>query len=210
MRGRIRFIALEGVIGIGKTSLARLLVKKLGGTPVLEVVEENPFLVKFYEDRKSYAFQTQIFFLLSRYKQLKHFLQMDLFYERLISDYLFEKDKIFAYLNLSDNELILYEHIIQLMVKEIPKPDLVVYLQANPDTIMARIKERDRPYERGISKEYIEDLNEAYNRFFFHYDDSPLLIVNANEIDFIKNELQFSEIVKAIKCPTKGTRYLNF
>lgn len=207
---RIRFIAIEGVIGIGKTSLARLLVKKMGGTPVLEVVEENPFLVKFYEDRKSYAFQTQIFFLLSRYKQLKHFLQMDLFYERLISDYLFEKDKIFAYLNLSDDELILYEHIIQFMIKEIPKPDLVVYLQANPDTIMARIKERDRPYERGISKEYLEDLNEAYNRFFFHYDDSPLLIVNANEIDFIKNESHLSEIVKAINHPIKGTRYLSF
>lgn len=199
----IRYIAIEGVIGAGKTSLAQKLGSVLDAKVVLERFEENPFLQKFYEDPIHYAFQTQIFFLLSRFKQQQELMQADLFHRFLITDYIFEKDKIFAYLNLADDELKLYEMLIGNMEHKIPSPDLVVYLQSSVERLMANIKKRNRPIEKNISEEYIRDLNEAYNYFFFRYKDAPLLIVNATKIDFVNKEKDFEDLLIEILRPDK-------
>lgn len=199
----IRYIAIEGVIGAGKTSLAQKLGSVLDAKVVLERFEENPFLQKFYEDPIHYAFQTQIFFLLSRFKQQQELMQVDLFHRFLITDYIFEKDKIFAYLNLADDELKLYEMLIGNMEHKIPSPDLVVYLQSSVERLMANIKKRNRPIEKNISEEYIRDLNEAYNYFFFRYKDAPLLIVNATKIDFVNKEKDFEDLLIEILRPDK-------
>lgn len=199
----IRYIAIEGVIGAGKTSLAQKLGTILDAKVVLERFEENPFLQKFYEDPIHYAFQTQIFFLLSRFKQQQELTQADLFHRFLITDYIFEKDKIFAYLNLADDELKLYELLIGNMEHKIPAPDLVVYLQSSVERLMSNIKKRNRPIEKNISEEYIRDLNEAYNYFFFRYKDAPLLIVNATKIDFINKEKDFENLLIEILRPDK-------
>ncbi|RCK76482.1 MAG: Deoxyadenosine kinase [Ignavibacteriae bacterium] len=199
----IRYIAIEGVIGAGKTSLAQKLGGVLDAKVVLERFEENPFLQKFYEDPIHYAFQTQIFFLLSRFKQQQELMQADLFHRFLITDYIFEKDKIFAYLNLADDELKLYEMLIGNMEHKIPSPDLVVYLQSSVERLMANIKKRNRPIEKNISEEYIRDLNEAYNYFFFRYKDAPLLIVNATKIDFVNKEKDFEDLLIEILRPDK-------
>jgi deoxyguanosine kinase len=194
----IRHIAIEGVIGAGKTSLANKISSVLNGKVVLERFEENPFLQKFYEDPVHYAFQTQIFFLLSRYKQQQELFQADLFHQFLVTDYIFEKDKIFAYLNLADDELKLYESLIGSMEHNIPIPDLVVYIQSSVDRLMTNIKRRGRDIEKNMSTEYIRDLNEAYNYFFFRYKAAPLLIVNATAIDFVNNENDFEELITEI------------
>ena len=183
-RADIRYIAVEGVIGAGKTSLARMLSERLNARLVLEQFEENPFLERFYEDPDHYAFQTQIFFLLSRYRQQQDLFQADLFHSALVTDYIFEKDKIFAYLNLADDELKLYENVLTSIEHSVPVPDLVVYIQSNVNRLMMNIKKRGREIERNMSDQYIRDLNEAYNYFFFRYKTTPLLIVNASEIDF--------------------------
>lgn len=205
----IRHIAIEGVIGAGKTSLTLKLAKFLKGKAVLEKFEENPFLEKFYDDIEHYAFQTQMFFLLSRYKQQQELTQMDLFEQLIVSDYMFEKDKIFAYLNLQDDELRLYETLVGLLEKTIPKPDLVVYLQCNVDHLMSNIKKRGRKFERSMSVEYIQSLNEAYNYFFFRYKSSPLLIVNADQIDFVNDESDFERLAAEILKPRKVAEYYN-
>lgn len=205
----LRHIAIEGVIGAGKTSLTMKLAKLVNAMPVLERFEENPFLDKFYEDISRYAFQTQIFFLLSRHKQQQELVQMDIFHQLVICDYMFEKDKIFAYLNLQDDELRLYEDLVSRLEKSIPKPDLVVYLQCSVDRLMENIKKRGRNFERSISREYIESLNEAYNYFFFRYKSSPLLIVNADQIDFVNNERDFERLRAEIFKPRKMTEYYN-
>lgn len=205
----IRHIAIEGVIGAGKTSLTLKLAKLLKGRAVLEKFEENPFLEKFYDDIEHYAFQTQMFFLLSRYKQQQELAQMDLFEQVIVSDYMFEKDKIFAYLNLQDDELRLYETLVNLLERTIPKPDLVVYLQCNVERLMANIKKRGRKFERSISAEYIQSLNEAYNYFFFRYKSSPLLIVNADQIDFVNSEKDFEKLAAEILRPRKVAEYYN-
>jgi deoxyadenosine/deoxycytidine kinase len=197
----IRYIAIEGVIGAGKTSLATMLSKKLKAKLVLEKFEANPFLGKFYEDPERYSFQTQLFFLLSRYQQQQDLLQYDLFNNYLVSDYIFEKDKIFAYLNLQDDELKLYEKIVGFIEKNIPAPDLVVYLQSSLDRIVQNIKTRKRSIEANISEEYLKELNEAYNYFFFRYKNSPLLIVNSAEIDFVNNKKDFELLADAILKP---------
>jgi deoxyguanosine kinase len=194
----IRHIAIEGVIGAGKTSLANKISNLLNAKMVLEKFEENPFLQKFYEDPIHYAFQTQIFFLLSRYKQQQELFQADLFHRFLVTDYIFEKDKIFAYLNLADDELKLYESLIGSMEHNIPIPDLVVYIQSSVDRLMTNIKKRSREIEKNISVEYIRDLNEAYNYFFFRYKAAPLLIVNATTIDFVNDEQDFEELITEI------------
>ncbi|MCL5267260.1 MAG: deoxynucleoside kinase [Bacteroidetes bacterium] len=204
-----KHIAIEGVIGAGKTSLTLKLSKFLNAKPVFEQFEENPFLDKFYDDIQHYAFQTQIFFLLSRYRQQQQMTQMDIFEQMIISDYMFEKDKIFAYLNLQDDELRLYENLVSLLEKSVPKPDLVVYLQCNVDRLMANIKKRGRKFERSISKEYIQSLNEAYNYFFFRYKSSPLLIVNADQIDFVNDENDFNKLAAEILKPRKVAEYYN-
>lgn len=203
----IRHIAIEGVIGAGKTSLAKRLGERLTAKVVLEKFEENPFLKNFYDDQERYAFQTQIFFLLSRYKQQQELHQADLFHRFLLTDYIFEKDKIFAYLNLEDDELKLYENVLGSIEHNVPTPDLVVYLQCNVERLMANIRKRGREIERNLSEHYIRDLNEAYNYFFFRYKAAPLLIVNATQIDFVNNDNDFedllSEIFRLDKAPVE-------
>ena len=199
----VRYIAIEGVIGAGKTSLANLLGKQLGAQVVLERFEENPFLEKFYQDPERYAFQTQIFFLLSRYKQQQDLFQVDLFHQYLVADYIFEKDKIFAYLNLADDELKLYETLVASIEHNIPAPDLVVYLQSSADRLLSNIKNRSRKIEENLSAEYIRDLNEAYNYFFFRYKNAPLLIVNTTEIDFVNNMDDFEDLTSEILKPNR-------
>ena len=202
-----RYIVVEGVLGVGKTSLARLLAERLQAKLVLEEVEENPFLKDFYVDRARFAFQTQMHFLFSRYQQQRTLRQTELFTERMVADYLFQKDRIFAGLNLSDRELVLYERMVGWLELEVPRPDIVVYLQASPDTLMMRITRRGRPYERDMQRDYIRQLNEAYNHFFFHYLDSPLLVVNTNGIDFVNNTDDFEDLLQRIKTHRSGTMY---
>ena len=200
----VRYIAIEGVIGAGKTSLAKMVSERINARLVLEQFEENPFLERFYEDSDRYAFQTQIFFLLSRYKQQQDLFQADLFHNALVTDYIFEKDKIFAYLNLRDDELRLYETLVSSIEKNIPVPDLVVYLQSSVERLMSYIRARDRKYEENISEEYIKDLNEAYNYFFFRYKSAPLLIVNSTEIDFVNDKNDFEELYNEILRPNRA------
>ena len=202
-----RSIAIEGVIGAGKTSLSRMLAPDLEAELELEVFEDNPFLTRFYEDRRSHAFVTQMFFLLSRYKQQMNRLQMDLFDQRLVADYLFAKDRIFATINLGEDELRLYERVAEVLEEKIPRPDVVVYLQASTDVLMRRIAWRGRSYERNIDPEYIQTLNEAYNYFFFHYTDTPLLVVNTNDLDFVRNRRHYEDLLNTIVEPFTGTRY---
>ncbi len=202
----IKYIAIEGVIGAGKTSLAKMLGERLNAKVVLEQYYENPFLEKFYQNRERYAFQTQIFFLLSRYKQQMELLQRDLFHEYLITDYIFDKDKIFAHINLKGDELKLYEMLVSLLEKNIPVPDLVIFLQSSVERLMQNIKKRGRPYEKNISEDYIRELYEAYNEFFFNqYRKAPVLIINATEIDFVNNKEDFEDLVKEILSPRRGT-----
>lgn len=199
------YIAVEGVIGVGKTSLSGLLAERLGARLNLEEVEENPFLEEFYADMRAFAFQTQIFFLLSRFRQQQALVQRDLFSSRVVSDYIFAKDKIFANLNLSDKELALYERLVVIMEKEIPRPDVVIYLQASTDFLTERIKHRGRPYEKAMPRDYIEVLNRAYNYFFSHYDDTPLLIVNNMEADFLHKSEQVDQLVEVLGNIRPGT-----
>ncbi len=194
----VRYIAIEGVIGAGKTTLAKMISERLQAKLVLEKFEENPFLSKFYEDQDHYAFQTQIFFLLSRYKQQQELFQGDLFYNFLVSDYIFDKDKIFAYLTLQDDELKLYETLVTTIEKNVPAPDLVVYLQSSTERLMSNIKKRGRSFEENMSEEYIKDLNEAYNYFFFRYKTAPLLIINSTEIDFVNEPGDFEDLLDQI------------
>lgn len=202
-----RYICIEGVIGAGKTSLTRLLCNHFDARPIYEKPEENPFLEDFYRDPQRYAFQTQLFFLLSRYRQQQEIMQADLFHEMTISDYLFAKDRIFAHLNLEDRELFLYDRVAVLLEKDIIKPDLVVYLQSTPESLMLNIRKRGRSYEKDISEEYIISLNEAYNRFFFHYKETPLLVVNSTAIDFVGNRDDFIDLAKQIMRPHAGIEY---
>lgn len=200
----IRFIAIEGVIGAGKTSLAHKLTDRLNANLILEEFETNPFLGKFYDDRKRYAFQTQMFFLFNRYKQQQLLNQEDLFSNYIVSDYIFDKDKIFAYLNLEGEELKLYENIYPILERNLRKPDLVVFLQSSIDRLMYNIKRRGRRVEKGMTRSYIKDLGEAYNNFFFKYSNSPLLIVNTTEIDFVNNDDDFEELYTQIFRDDRG------
>ena len=200
----IHYIAIEGVIGVGKTTLARMLSDHLGARLVLEKFEENPFLPNFYKDPEHYAFQTQIFFLLSRYRQQQELFQADLFHSHIVSDYIFEKDKIFAYLTLRDDELKLYENLLSTIEKTIPPPDLVIYLQSSNDRLLANIKKRGREMEKHMSDDYIRELNEAYNYFFFRYKSTPLLIVKATDIDFVNNPEHFEDLLAQILRPNKA------
>jgi len=193
-----QYIVIEGVIGVGKTTLARMLTKRLNAQLILEQHEKNPFLEDFYKNPRQYAFQTQLFFLLNRYRQQQSIPQRNLFHEMLISDYLFAKDKIFACLTLEARELQLYEKILPLLERDIPRPDLVVYLRSQPTRLIENIKLRNRNYEKNISYEYINALNSTYNEFFKHYQETPLLVIDATKLDFVKNKNDFKYIVNLI------------
>jgi len=203
------FIAIEGVIGVGKTTLVTLLAREYNAKAILEDVDGNPFLHAFYEDPGRYAFPTQIFFLLSRYKELQNLTNRELFTKRIVSDYIFDKDKIFAYINLEKRERILYDKIHNLLHKDIVTPNFIIYLQANLDTIMERIRKRGRNYERSISEEYIKLLIQSYNEYFFHFNKCPVLIINANEVDFVKYSSHFKLLKEEMKNITSGINYFS-
>lgn len=200
-------MAVEGPIGVGKTTLAKMLASVFNAKEELEEANNNPFITKFYENIKSYAFQTQVYFLLTRYKHQQNLLQMDLFSKMVIGDYIFEKDRIFAYANLTDDELLLYEKLYSMLKMNVPKPDLVIFLQADTPILLERIRKRKREFENKITEEYLDRLNKAYNNFFFHYNSSPLLVVNTNGIDFVDNIADFENLVREIKEMKFGTRY---
>jgi len=202
-----RYIVIDGPIGVGKTSLATLLAPELNARIIFERAEENPFLTDFYKDPARFRFQTQIFFLMSRYAQQEEFSQHDLFNQVTISDYLFAKDRIFAYLNLNDNELALYDQIFKMLEPKIVKPDLVIFLQADTETILRRIKQRGRPFEKEVSRDYIEAVNEAYNHYFFRYNDTPLLVINTSDIDFVHNPEDLDDLIRQILSMRQGTLY---
>ena len=202
-------ICIEGTIGVGKTSLVNLLAKEMDAKTVLEKFEDNPFLKDFYSDRTRYAMQTQLFFLLSRYKQQQQLQQMDMFTKSIISDYMFDKDRLFAALNLGDMELDLYNRIANELQKNIVYPDLTIFLQSETDRLMYNIKIRGREFEKKMDYSYIDNLNRIYNEYFFRYDKGPLIIINTNDIDFVNNKNDLTEIIDFIKQPSEGTRYFN-
>lgn len=202
-------MAIEGVIGVGKTSLARLLAERLNAKLILEEPEANPFLEDFYKDPHRYAFQTQMFFLVSRYQDLKERAQADLFHEGIVSDYMFQKDRIFANINLGDRELLLYDRVAPLLEADLARPDLVVYLQANPDVLMRRIEQRGRPYEKLMDPKYVATLVEAYNYFFFHFREAPVLVVNTNEMDFVGRREDLEDLVSRITTHREGIAYVS-
>jgi len=200
------YIAIEGGIGVGKTTLARLLQKDFNAELLLEVFEENPFLSDFYADREKYAFQTQIYFLLSRYQQHR-VIEEIIGRAPLISDYTFAKDRLFAHLNLRGDELALYEQIHAILAARIPVPNLVVFLRADTDVLMERIAFRDRPYERDMDRDYIDSLRQVYERFFSTYDQAPVLTIDTNEINFVRNPQDLRVIVGRIRAALeKGVR----
>ena len=210
LRDDLRYIVIEGVIGVGKTTLTQMLAQRFGGRLVLEAFHENPFLERFYQDRDRWAFQTQLSFLAHRFRQQNTLLKPDLFHKLVISDYSFDKDRIFAHQNLKGDELQLYESLFNLMQPRVPVPDLVVYLQASTKRLLQNIKLRGRSFESKMDPEYLESLNEAYNYYYFRYTDSPLLIINAEEVDFVKNENELQEIVRQIATTSHpGTTYFN-
>ena len=202
-----RYIAIEGPIGVGKSSLAKILAQKYASRLVKEEVAGNPFLERFYENPRKFAFQTQLFFLLSRYRQQRELAQGDLFEGGLVCDYILAKDKIFALINLEDDEITLYESIYKLLVSTLPKPDLVIYLQARPEVLLSRVRKRGIAYERNISLDYLRTLSDAYNEYFFHYNETPLLVVNTSEIDFVESPRDLEHLVREVKSVKRGTQH---
>ena len=203
------YIAIEGPIGVGKTSLAQLLSKELGARLVLEDFEDNPFLPDFYNDPERFGFQTQLFFLLQRYRQQQDLRQVDMFQKLLITDYMFVKDRLFASLNLGDKEMHLYDTVASLLERNIIRPDIVIYLQADTDILMKNIEKRGRNMEKNITWEYIDALNQVYTEYFFRYQDTPLVIINTNNIDFVANENDLKEVIDYIRQPVSGTKFFN-
>jgi deoxyadenosine/deoxycytidine kinase len=202
----LRYIVVEGVTGAGKSALATALARRLVGRLVTDAGSGNPFLRQFHRDRRGFAFSTQIFFLLARHRQQAELAQADLFAEVTVSDYLLARDRIFAYLNLSDAELALYEQLWKLLLREGgPRPDLVVYLQASPETLMSRLKARGALAESGLSAAGLEELNKAYNTFFFNYSDCPLLVVNTNDLDLDRDSAALEDLVDRALEHRQGT-----
>ena len=203
------YIAIEGPIGVGKTSLANLMSKELSARLVREEFDENPFLPDFYKDPERFAFQTQLFFLLQRYRQQQELRQVDMFQKLLVTDYMFVKDRLFASLNLGEKEMQLYDTVANLLERNIIKPDLVIYLQADTDTLMKNIAKRGREMETDITYEYIDALSQVYTEYFFRYQDTPLVIINTNNIDFVHNEDDLKEVIEYIRQPVSGTKFFN-
>jgi deoxyadenosine/deoxycytidine kinase len=204
---RHRYIVIEGPIGVGKTTLTKALAKRFAARTVFEIVEENPFLASFYQDRNKFAFQTQLFFLLSRFKQQQELFQPDLFAQVTLSDYLFAKDRIFASITLDANELSLYERIYQHLGPQVVRPDLVVYLQARQEVLLQRIRKRGREFERRFDADYLAELSRGYGDFFHRYTDTPLLVVNASEVDYAENAADLDDLVQKIQQTRAGTHH---
>jgi len=204
---KARYIVVEGPIGVGKTSLAKILANEFQARTVFERVEENPFLGKFYKARETFAFQNQTFFLLSRYQQQMELTQQDLFNQSTVADYLFAKDAIFATLTLSNEELKLYQQIYGLLNARVVKPDLVIYLQARPEVLYKRLKKRDKKYERSVTFEYLSEVAQAFNQFFFRYEETPLLVVNTSEIDFVASSKDLADLIREINKMGSGTQH---
>jgi len=202
-----RYIAVEGPIGVGKTALARRLATEFGSRFLLEQVEENPFLRRFYEEPERYAFQTQLFFLLERYRQQHELGQLELFSEGIVADYLFAKDAIFAALTLNADEFQLYQQIFQMLDQRLPRPDLVIYLEARPEVLLRRLRKRDRDFERGITPEYLERLTEAFRDYFHRYTEAPLLVVNCSDIDFVEHGGDLADLIKEIRAMRQGVQH---
>ncbi len=201
------YIAIDGPIGVGKTSLAERLAERLEANSVFEEWKQNPFLQPFYDGKPGAAFQVELFYLLSRYRQQQELVQRKLFAEHSLCDYVFEKSKLFAYLNLEDNELLIYEKLYGLLAEGVPRPDLVIYLQAPTELLMKRIRARKRPEELRLSEEYLTEVNRAYNHYFFHYSQTPLLVVNTSDVDFVKNADDVDDLMRQLKNMGKGTQY---
>jgi deoxyadenosine/deoxycytidine kinase len=205
----LNYVAIEGAIGVGKTSLAKLLSDRLGAKLVLEKFEENPFLSEFYDDPVRFAFQTQLFFLLQRYQQQQELRQVDMFRNLLISDYMFIKDRLFASLNLDEKEMSLYDSIANMLERNVINPDLIIYLQADTNTLMKNIAKRGREFEANITYDYINGLNEIYTEYFFRYNETPLVIINTNHIDFVNNSADLDQVIDYIRQPVSGTKFFN-
>ena len=203
------YIAVEGPIGVGKTSLAHRLAKSFGSELLLEAPEENPFLARFYRNPQRAALATQLFFLFQRSRQAEALRQGDLFRPVRIADFLMEKDRLFARLTLDDDELALYEQVYRHVVPEAPQPDLVIYLQAPPVVLLERIRQRNRAYEQHIDAAYLQRLADEYARFFYQYDDAPLLIVNAAQIDLVNNDRDYQELLEQVKSVGSGRHFFN-
>jgi len=202
-----RYIAVEGPIGVGKTALARRLATEFGARLLLEQVEENPFLRRFYEDPERHAFQTQLFFLLERYRRQRELGQLELFSQGIVADYLFAKDGIFASVTLGADEFQLYQQIFQMLDQRLPRPDLVIYLEARPEVLLRRLRKRDRDFERGITPEYLERLTEAFRDYFHRYTEAPLLVVNCSDIDFVEHGGDLADLIKEIRAMRQGVQH---
>ena len=203
------YVVVEGPIGAGKTSLAQKLSLAFGSDLLLEHPEENPFLERFYQSRKTFALPTQLFFLFQRARQMQEWKQRDLFAPTRVADFLLEKDRLFARLNLDDDELRLYEQVYAQLKVDLPRPDLVICLQAPVEVLLERINRRGIPMERQIEREYLEQLNAAYTHFFYHYTDSPLLVVNAAEVNFVESETDFQSLLGYIRSARSGRHFFN-
>jgi deoxyguanosine kinase len=209
MKTNLDFIVVEGPIGVGKTSLAKRLAQSFGSDVLLEGVEENPFLERFYQDPRSAALQTQLFFLFQRARQIQNLRQADMFQPVRVADFIMEKDRLFAEITLDEDEFNLYQQVYQHVTIDAPTPDLVIYLQAPVDVLQKRVAKRGRDYERHLNTDYLERIVESYTRFFYDYAQSPLLIVNATEIDLVNNESDYQLLLEQIHKTHSGRHYFN-
>ena len=204
---KFHYIAVDGPIGVGKTAVVERLAERLDATTLLEEWGQNPFLKGFYDGAPGAAFQLELFFLLSRYRQQQELRQRSLFNQVTLADYVFEKSKLFAYLNLEDAELPIYEKLYGLLAEAAPRPDLAIYLQAPTEVLMKRIRARGRPEEAHLSEDYLAEENRAYNHYFFHYSQSPLLVVNTAEVNFARSDQDLDDLLRQIRNMGKGTQY---
>jgi len=204
---KFHYIAIDGPIGVGKTALVERLAERLDATTLLEEWGQNPFLKGFYDGAPGAAFQMELFFLLSRYRQQQELRQRSLFNQVTIADYVFERSKLFAYLNLEDSELLIYEKLYGLLAEGTPRPDLAVYLQAPTEVLLKRIRSRGRPEEAHLSEEYLAEVNRAYNHYFFHYTQTPLLVVNTTDVNFAKSDQDVDDLLRQVRSMGKGTQY---
>ncbi|MGE5125759.1 MAG: deoxynucleoside kinase [Betaproteobacteria bacterium] len=202
-----QLIAVEGPIGVGKTTVVDRLAERLDADKVMEEWSTNPFLRPFYDSRAGAAFQTELFFLLSRHRQLQELQQRSLFGKVTLVDYVFEKSRLFAYLNLDDSELLIFDKLFALLSENVPRPDLVIFLQAPTEVLVKRVRARGRAEEGNLSEEYLAEVNRAYNHYFFHYSATPLLVVNTADVDFANCSEDVDELLKQVRSMGKGTQY---